>query len=131
MGKHMDVKRTLNAGDRGTQKYLHQYGEQLLNVRYREDKSRNMRYTTVELIVDAKPIQKFDAKRLSSARLISGFVSVKIEEQESQLIELILHHGAKKTEQATVWRISLLNALQLGLSERILNYADRDAAIAQ
>ena len=48
----MEVKATIKPGRNGTKKYLQQYGDQLVCVRYRYDKHRNRRQTTVELIVD-------------------------------------------------------------------------------
>jgi len=48
----MEVKATLKPGMNGTKKYLQKYGDQLVCVRYRYDKQRNRRQTTIELIVD-------------------------------------------------------------------------------
>ena len=48
----MEVKATIKPGRNGTKKCLQQYGDQLVCVRYRYDKHRNRRQTTVELIVD-------------------------------------------------------------------------------
>ena len=48
----MEVKATTKPGRNGTKKYLQQYGDQLVCVRYRYDKQRERRQTTAELIVD-------------------------------------------------------------------------------
>ena len=48
----MEVRATLKPGLNGTKKYLQQYGDQLVCVRYRYDKSKKKRQTTLELIVD-------------------------------------------------------------------------------
>jgi len=48
----MEVKATIKPGQNGTKRYTRQYGDQLVCVRYRYDKSRKKRLTTVELIVD-------------------------------------------------------------------------------
>ncbi len=47
----MEVSATHKPGLNGTKKYLQQYGDQLVCVRYRYDKSKK-RQTTIELIVD-------------------------------------------------------------------------------
>ena len=54
----MEVKATIKPGLNGTKKYLQQYGDQLVCVRYRYDKQRNRRQTTVELIVDEQDWKK-------------------------------------------------------------------------
>ena len=48
----MEVKATIKPGLNGTKKYLKKYGDQLVCVRYRYDKQKNKRQTTIELIVD-------------------------------------------------------------------------------
>ena len=48
----MEVKATIKPGLNGIKKYLQQYGDQLVCVRYRYDKQRNRRQTIVKLIVD-------------------------------------------------------------------------------
>ena len=50
----MEIKATLSPGQNGTKSLLKQYGDQLVCVRYRYDKSRQKRYKTVELIVEEK-----------------------------------------------------------------------------
>ncbi len=120
MGKHMDVKRTLNAGDKGTQKYLDEFGDKLVNVRYREDKSGNMRYTTVELIVDSKPIAKLDEQLVSNTRFMNEHVFIRVDLDEVELREKIQRFGAEWDEQNKLWMTSLLSALQLGLADRIV-----------
>lgn len=42
----MEVSSSLKPGDKGTIKYLNQYGGQLIQVRYRYDKQRKKRLTT-------------------------------------------------------------------------------------
>jgi len=46
------VLRTLKPGDPGTAKYRKYYGKNLVAVRYRYNRKRNMRQTTVEIVVD-------------------------------------------------------------------------------
>jgi hypothetical protein len=52
----MRVIKKLNPGAPGTQRYLRQYQARLVCVRYRHDPAKHCRYTTVELIVDEKPL---------------------------------------------------------------------------
>ncbi len=46
---------TLRPGARGTIRLVHQYGEQLICVRYRYNPETRTRIKTVELVVDEKP----------------------------------------------------------------------------
>lgn len=48
----MDTKLTLKPGQRGTKKLVKEFGDKLVCVRYRYDAENNVRYKTVELIVD-------------------------------------------------------------------------------
>lgn len=52
----MDVVKKLPPGAPGTKRYTAQYGERLVCVRYRHDKSARRRVTTIELIVDEAPL---------------------------------------------------------------------------
>lgn len=48
----IQIKAIMKPGQNGTQGYLQEYGDQLVCVRYRYDKQRQKRLTTIELIVD-------------------------------------------------------------------------------
>jgi hypothetical protein len=50
----METKRTLKPGQPGTLKYVQQYGDSLVCIRYRYDETRNLCYTTAELIVEKR-----------------------------------------------------------------------------
>ncbi len=52
----MDIRKTLHPGDMGTKRLLSEYGDQLVCVRYRDDKHAQKRFTTVELIIDERPL---------------------------------------------------------------------------
>ena len=47
----MDVIKKMKPGDPGTKRLLAKYGEQLVCVRYRNDRQNQRRLTTIELIV--------------------------------------------------------------------------------
>ena len=48
----MKVLKTLQPGDPGTHKHVKQHGKKLVVVRYRGIPKKNMRVTTVEIIMD-------------------------------------------------------------------------------
>ncbi|MBN2439685.1 MAG: hypothetical protein JXL20_13925, partial [Deltaproteobacteria bacterium] len=49
----MKTRRTLLPGQPGTKKWVKQYGQALMCVRYRYDEARELKLTTVEIVVDA------------------------------------------------------------------------------
>ena len=51
----MQTSTTVRPGQRGAKKFLSQYGDRLVCVRYRQDAQRQRRFKTVELIVDEWP----------------------------------------------------------------------------
>lgn len=57
MLKDMKSHCHLKPGQKGTKRLVEQYGESLLCVRYRYDKSRGVRLKTVEIIVEEKTWQ--------------------------------------------------------------------------
>lgn len=84
----MEVKATLKPGVNGTKKYLQKYGDQLVCVRYRYDKHRNKRQTTVELIVDEQDWMEGYNIRPDKV------VAVRIGYAEIELGEKVKHAGA-------------------------------------
>lgn len=53
--KHMKTHTSLKPGQKGTTRFVEQYGKSLLCVRYRLDTIRGIRMKTVELVVEEKP----------------------------------------------------------------------------
>ncbi|MFI5198689.1 MAG: hypothetical protein ACHQJD_08735, partial [Thermoanaerobaculia bacterium] len=48
-----EVRKTLRPGKRGTRKLVKAFGDRLVCVRYRYERKRGLRWTTVELVVTA------------------------------------------------------------------------------
>ena len=109
----MEIKATLKPGLNGTKTHLDRYGDQLVCVRYRYDKKRQKRLTTVELIVDK---QDWVAGVIITP---DKQVSVKIDYGESELREKVKAAGAWWDKKRKVWTMSYKSALQLGLEHRI------------
>lgn len=47
----MKVIKTIKPGQNGSRRFMRQYGERLVNVRYRKDYDTRSIFTTVEIIV--------------------------------------------------------------------------------
>ncbi len=111
----MEVKATIKPGLNGTKKYLQQYGDQLVCVRYRYDKQRNRRQTTVELIVDEQDWKKgYNIKP-------DQVVAIKIGFGETDLREKVKAAGAYWDKDQKAWLLSLREVYNLGLEKRMIN----------
>jgi hypothetical protein len=117
----MDVVKTLKPGSNGTKRLVQRYGEQLLAVRYRLDREKQLSYTTVELIIETKPAPTQDlnliADRLKQNR---QQVALRIHHEERDLQRLVKAAGGKWDVDHKIWRISYGEAIRLGLKERII-----------
>ncbi|MEO4046474.1 hypothetical protein AAFN46_05200 [Pseudomonas sp. CAU 1711] len=117
----MEVVKTLKPGKNGTKRLVDIYGESLVAVRYRLDRKTNTSYTTVELIIEHKPIptpaQNTTAYRLHQER---QQVAVRIHYAETELQSLARKAGGKWDREKRVWLLRYGDAIRLGLKERIV-----------
>lgn len=107
----MEITKTLQPGDMGTLNLLDTYGEQLVCVRYRSDEKRKKRYTTVELIVDEKPMQR---------RTPRYSVLVKIRFEETELRNRVKAAGARWNSEEKAWLMDDRLATKMKLKDRII-----------
>lgn len=107
----MEITKTLQPGDMGTINLLETYGEQLVCVRYRADEKQQKRYTTVELIVDEKPMQR---------RTLRYTALVKIKYEEAELRKRVKAAGARWDSQEKAWLIDYRLAAKMKLKNRII-----------
>ena len=105
----LHVTKTLEPGQPGAVKLGQRYGDSLLCVRYRQDASGLVRYTTVELIVDRAEISQ-KSKRI---------VGVRIEYHEEALRMKARSAGARWDADSRLWRMPLSVAHALALTERV------------
>lgn len=122
----MDVVKTLKPGKAGTKRLVEIYGESLVAVRYRYDREKRLSYTTVELIIEHKPIPipalNTTAYRLHQER---QRVAVRIRYAETELQHLARQAGGKWDRDKRVWMLCYGDAIRLGLKERIVEDDDR------
>jgi hypothetical protein len=111
----MEVKATIKPGLNGTKKYLQKYGSQLVCVRYRYDKKRNRRQTTIELIVDEQDWMPGINIRPDQ------IAPIKIDFNETDLRETVKTAGAYWDKAQKAWLLSLNKVCKLGLEKRIIN----------
>ena len=116
----MECRKRLSPGVNGTKRYQGRFGEHLLYVRYRHDERRQRRVTTVELIVDEKPLPKLNG---GVSQAMSPHpnrpVAVRVEYQETQLRTKVKEHGGKWLPAHKRWWMPYSVALELGLENRV------------
>jgi hypothetical protein len=111
----MEIRATLKPGVNGTLALTREYGEQLVCVRYRYDKSRRKRYKTVELIIEEKdwlPETLIPSERRVYFRIGYG---------EGELRQLVKQAGGYWNPDRKAWHLSFGKVLELGLEARILD----------
>lgn len=107
------VIKKLSPEQSGALKLARQYGETLVCVRYRKSADGFIRYTTVELVVDAAPL----AKRLSGDALLA----IQLEGREFELRQRVKSGGGKWDPEARVWRLPRRKVKHLGLLGRVVD----------
>ena len=114
----METRLTLRPGQKGTKRLVARYGEQLVRVRYRYDPQRNLRYTTVELIVDR--IAWTPKPPRSGGLEQPPLVRVKVFFREAQLRARVRDAGGRWLKERKLWELPLTAAKALGLGDRIV-----------
>ncbi len=131
----MKIGRTLRPGQPGTGKYVEQYGDALVCIRYRYDADRNTRLTTVELITEERPWKKHtkNQKNIQQRSAIADTVSpdmteflqnqimsVRIEYGEVDLGKFVKAAGGIWNREKRVWELAYKDVAALGLQDRVV-----------
>jgi hypothetical protein len=114
----MEVKASLTPGQNGTKQFLKKYGDQLICVRYRYDKTRQKRFKTIEIIVDEQdwiPGVTFPVDKKVPVRI--GF-------EETELREQMKQAGGYWNPDKKAWILSYRKVLQMGLESRMVDDLD-------
>jgi hypothetical protein len=110
----MRIRSKLVPGQRGAQRLLAEYGDQLVCVRYRYDEQRQKRYKTIELIIDESDWRP--PERLAGSRI----VGLRIEWRETDLRKQVKQAGGKWNPDKRVWEMRYDRAKALGWEARIV-----------
>ncbi|MBI1765455.1 MAG: hypothetical protein HYR56_28905 [Acidobacteria bacterium] len=110
----MLAKKKLKPGQNGTKAMLDQYGEQLVCVRYRYDRARQLRLKTVELIVETAP-WIHPADQIAPAAI----VGIRVALAEADLQRQVKQAGGKWNRERRLWDIRYDQVVALNLTERI------------
>lgn len=110
----MLAKKKLKPGQNGTKAMLDQYGEQLVCVRYRYDRARQLRLKTVELIVESTP-WIHPADQIAP----DAIVGIKVAFAEADLQRQVKQAGGKWNRERRLWDIRYDQVVALHLTDRI------------
>lgn len=112
----MKTRLTLRPGQNGTKKLQLEYGGRLLYVRYRYDEERQLRYKTVELIVEQQPWVPV----LSSRQDPNEPVYVRVGYEEAELRQVVKSAGGRWDQGRRMWQMRIGAAYRLGVQARIV-----------
>lgn len=114
----MHTNTTIQPGQRGAKKFVEQYGDRLVCVRYRQDEQRKKRCKTVELIVEEWPWTPPLPRRKQES-----IVLIKVAFQERELRQQIKEGGGIWNPDQQAWEVRYDRAIALGLKTRIVEAA--------
>jgi len=115
----MEVAKKLDPGAHGTKHFSRQFGERLGCVRYRLDRSPQLRLTTVEITAAEKPW--LETPRPSANPHPNRLLTVKIGYQETRLRQRVKSSGGQWLPDKKFWRLPMRKIMELGLEKRIVN----------
>lgn len=107
----MRVAKTLQPGRPGTIRLQRRFGPSMLLVRYRYDWTGLLRYTTVELLVDADHVTRGTSR--------NRLFAVRLGRHEQQRVEAARNLGASWDPQLRCWIMPGHSAQTLDLTHRI------------
>lgn len=122
----MLIKTTRQPGQKGTEKLVQKYGEQLICVRYRYDPLKQKRYKTVELIeseADWQPLHNWlhtDEGYPLPPPPTTPMVGVRIQYHERKLQQQIRSIGGHWNPGKKLWYAPEKHVRDIGLRNRIV-----------
>lgn len=113
--KLMRTVKKLNPGMKGTKKLVEIYGENLVCVRYKEDKENKVRFKTIELIIEKKPIDPVQSSIPANKKM-----ALKVNYGEVHIGRAIKSVGGIWNAKEKVWELPWCEVQALGLENRIV-----------
>lgn len=111
----MQTKRKLMPGQPGTKKWVEEYGDKLVCVRYRYDVASKTRCKTVEVIVEAEPWEP-NPKKIPGNKI----VAVQVRYGEIEIGRKVRAAGGTWSRDEQVWKLPYREVLKLGLRDRMI-----------
>ena len=122
----METRVTLKPGSKGTKKLVTQYGERLVCVRYRYDAVAQLRYKTVELVIEELPWHPAQRGRQRSEGpgRPPVLVGLRVQFHEEQVRKRVKDAGGRWLPEKKLWVVPLGVARRLGLAGRAVAVPD-------
>ncbi len=116
----MKITKTMKPGKKGTQRFVREWGENLVAVRYREEPKKKKVFTTIEIIVDERdksptPVNRH--KQLAIER--KKVVAVSVKYQETELRHRLKERGARWSQQLKLWLVQYEHVVALGITDKV------------
>src|SRR6266851_9374930 len=105
----MRTSTTVQPGHRGAKKFVAQYGDRLVCVRYRSDEQRQKRFKTIELIVEEWPWRPPSLRRTKGS-----IVLVRVAVQEIEMRRQVKGAGGVWNPDKQAWEVRYDVAVALG-----------------
>jgi hypothetical protein len=107
------VIKRLAPGAAGTRRLQQRYGKELVCVRYRESADGSARFTTVEIVVERRAVQKRQPAKAEQL--------VRINFGESELREKVKAAGGRWDPKLKLWRLPSPAIQALRLKNRVVD----------
>ena len=112
----MRIKRIVKPGQPGTKKLIEKFGDNLICVRYRYDAKNKRMFKTIELVIEDLPWQPNSLKIP-----LNKLVNLRVRINETEMRKQVKKAGGKWNHQKQVWQLPYKTALELQLTERIVD----------
>lgn len=113
----MEVEKTLKPGMDGTKRFVERFGKRLVCVRQRIDRRAGMRYTTVELVMDHRPINMRCDPTITPQP--GQLLPVRIAFKEEALRHQVRAAGGRWDTERRVWWLAADIVHRLNLKDRL------------
>ena len=123
----METRVTLRPGDKGTKKLVEKFGDQLLCVRYRYAYLEQVRYKTVELVIERipwKPGERSQQDGHGAPGRPPVLVGVRVRFEETELRQRVKAAGGRWSPERRLWVMPLSLARKLHLADRLVPVPD-------
>lgn len=119
----MEVVKTIRPGAHGSHRFLDEWGDKLVAVRYRKAGGQNRIYTTIEVIVDERQTAASPNVRILQMTGRNSAVALRVHFDEQALRQKIKHAGGKWSRQLKLWLLAYNDAVKMGIRDRIVEGA--------
>ncbi len=120
----MDVIKTLAPGKPGTKRFVREWGDSLVAVRYRRNQRTSETLTTIEIIVDRRDYQGQSFNQAATLSLRKQqIVAIFIDYSEVQQRQKAKQLGARWSAQLKLWLLKYDDVVSLGFGNRIVHGA--------